>query len=527
MVDGISIYQNQIMQAGQSNQSVSQENIQQAHTQTTSVLQQELLQMVKGEILGATIMDLKGENVLLSLMNGQSIKAQLEHGVQPRLGETVLFQVKSNQNQQLLLRILPSEIRYNPTLQKALAAAGLPMTEQNLEMVNVMMQKQMPIDKNSLLNMARTVQSYPDVSPETLVQMKKLGFSITETSVQQFQSYKEGSHSLIHRFSNLMDELPKLLSQSGQQSIEGSVSETKQMLQFQKGFFDVLFPQQQEGEVARNPIDSFLSNSARETLEQQLQQIFQNEKSSLLSEEGKLHTSLTSKEFLTTLQKELSQFAFKDSKALQELFQGKEYKEVLKQVMKEQWMLEPEQVANKENIEKLYQRLNGQMERMESFLQQLQKEVPTLDKNVAQIRGNLEMMNQINQLYNYVQIPLKLQNQNAHSDLYVYRNKKKAQDDNGELSAFLHLELENLGTTDVKVKMLGNNVTTNFYLENDEAYQLLEEHMEELHQRLQEKGYNCNIFLENQEQEMDFVQDFLEKELPAGKVQQYSFNVLT
>ena len=143
------------------------------------------------------------------------------------------------------------------------------------------------------------------------------------------------------------------------------------------------------------------------------------------------------------------------------------------------------------------------------------------------MRGNLELMNQINQLYNYVQLPLKLHGQNAHSDLYVYTNKKKLQDAEGELSALLHLELDHLGTTDVQVKLLGNGVTANFFLSDELALRLVEQHVEELTERLEQKGYRCSVQLEQQVKEMDFVEDFLEREAPVGQLSRYSFDVLT
>lgn len=74
-------------------------------------------------------------------------------------------------------------------------------------------------------------------------------------------------------------------------------------------------------------------------------------------------------------------------------------------------------------------------------------------QTAADIRSNVEFMNQINQVYTYVQLPLKLSGQNASGDLYVYTNKKKLNDPEAELTAFLHLDLDNLGSTDVSIRM--------------------------------------------------------------------------
>jgi hypothetical protein len=42
----------------------------------------------------------------------------------------------------------------------------------------------------------------------------------------------------------------------------------------------------------------------------------------------------------------------------------------------------------------------------------------------------------------------------------------------GELSAFLHLDMDHLGSTDISVKMKGTAVKTNFYMADD-AHQLM------------------------------------------------------
>ena len=96
----------------------------------------------------------------------------------------------------------------------------------------------------------------------------------------------------------------------------------------------------------------------------------------------------------------------------------------------------------------------------------------------------------------------------------------------GELSAFLHLDMDNLGATDVSVRMKDRKVHTNFYLEDEKSYDLIEEHMAELMQRLQEKGYSCTVQVENQFRKKNLVEDFMQQEHPsAGILHRYSFDM--
>ena len=90
-------------------------------------------------------------------------------------GQSMFFQVKSNTGNQVA--ITPFTISGNGanyTLLEALKVAGLPTDGSYITMVDKMMEEQMPIDKNSLNNMARVMLANPDIDVETLVLMKKL-----------------------------------------------------------------------------------------------------------------------------------------------------------------------------------------------------------------------------------------------------------------------------------------------------------------------------------------------------------------
>ncbi|MCD7708649.1 MAG: flagellar hook-length control protein FliK, partial [Clostridiales bacterium] len=94
------------------------------------------------------------------------------------------------------------------------------------------------------------------------------------------------------------------------------------------------------------------------------------------------------------------------------------------------------------------------------------------------------------------------------------------------ITAFLHLDMDNLGSTDVSVKLFNKDVSTDFYLQNDAAYELVKMHIPELEARLREKGYNCTVSVVNEEKHVDFVEDFLKQDLPsAGQVHRYSFDM--
>lgn len=278
--------------------------------------------------------------------------------------------------------------------------------------------------------------------------------------------------------------------------------------------------------ATQGSLGEILGKEGAASLEQQLKALETDGKQVLFDKNGNLNTGMSAEEFLKNLNQLFKENEFPQKEALFKLFSGKEYQNILKKAVENQWYLEPQETGSKETVEKLYNRLQTQMNRLDEFIKQAGSGTEGLQKAVADVRGNIEFMNQINQIYNFVQLPLKMNGQNVNSELYVYTNKKNPRDMDGELSAFLHLDMDHLGSTDISVKMKGTAVKTNFYMADDASYELILAHAEELAERLENKGYQCQIEVKSEEKDMDFVEDFLKHDMPsAGKVYRYSFDV--
>lgn len=239
-----------------------------------------------------------------------------------------------------------------------------------------------------------------------------------------------------------------------------------------------------------------------------------------------LKQSMTAEDFLNTLRDALKQNQEYGFAGMTKLFGSKEFAAILKNRAEKQWLLEPEQLREASKVSDLYERLDHQMKQMENVMKAAGVTQNSFVQTAADIRSNVEFMNQINQVYTYVQLPLKLSGQNASGDLYVYTNKKKLNDPEAELTAFLHLDLDNLGSTDVSIRMKDKNVKTNFYIADDASYDLIEKHLPVLEKRLAQKGYRCSITMSKEEKKVEFVEDFLQRDMPqAGTLHRYSFDV--
>lgn len=201
-----------------------------------------------------------------------------------------------------------------------------------------------------------------------------------------------------------------------------------------------------------------------------------------------------------------------------EIFKSEPFKSLVKTSFQNRWTLTPEEISKDGKVEEFYEKLAKETSKLskvidDTIAQSGQDASVVQAKSAANISDNIEFMNQLNHMMNYVQLPLKLSDSNAHGDLYVYTNKKNLARNDGTLTAFLHLDMDNLGSLDVSIAMQTdkNRVTTKFYLDED-SLALVEEHKDELIERLSKKGYQCNaIMLEKDEDKT--VMDHLEEQV--------------
>lgn len=584
-----------------------------------------LEELSSGSVFEGTVSSVKNGKVTLALSDGQTITARLSGKVPLSQGTPMFFQVKSNDG--VTIEIKPytgAGSGGNPILTNALTEGTVPVTERNLAMVDAMMKEQMPIDKQSLLNMARIANMNPGVDITTVVNMTKLGIPVSPEMAAQFENYMTDEHAILQEMDQAMNELADLAGSSdltpdqavqmnhkilsillpeqtatgapvntegqietggqttaegqivtggqitaegqivtgGQTTAEGQIltdgrlgaeeqtvngeqtTTAGQAIQEGTGgqaLGDVLSEQQFSslGKLLQN-IPSLVESTKLfpEAMEQDIfidtledESVAQNlmtEDAAWKAADGKtaLDKNLTVSDFLRTVSQILSENNGMASQSIQKLFGSDAYKSLLRNVMEQQWLIQPEALKQEKKISQLYEKLEQQMRQVEDALKEAGITKTRFPETAAEVRGNIEFMNQLNQAYTYVQVPLKMSGQNANGELYVYTNKKNLRDPDAELSAFLHLDLEHLGSTDVSVKMQHRNVKTNFYMADDASYDLVEKYLPVLEQKLKDKGYQCTITMTKEEKKVSFGDDFLRKDMPqTGTLHRYSFDV--
>ncbi len=526
-------------------------------------VQNEIRNLLPGQTIQGAVVNRNGNVAQIALSQELLINARIDQSISLALGQNMSFEVKTNNGSVLSLTPLYANMANQATILRALGAAGLPETAENVEMVARMMEEGMPIDKDTILNVSRQLLEFPGQNPASIIQMIRLGLAVTELNIEQFEQYQNAGHQLLGSAETIMNELPEVFRELL------SEGRTEQAFAFYDQVLNILAEGDDAGAVIRKGTDNGTEQTAGVLPEEgaqpgrlmdpgflhaeevdrggSAQEAGQNQDltakqwstlSDLLRELGMdeqttgqiRNGELSAKDVLALIRNTLSSAGEHEmpSQMLERLFAGKEFEGLLKAEVGRQWLIEPRDVADPHKVEQLYERIREQSMRLNEAIQTAGKGDLPVARSVQNLQNNVDFMNQMNHMFAYIQLPLKLAGNNAHGDLYVYTNKKNLAAKDGNVSALLHLDMEHLGALDVYVAMQQNKVSTNFTLQDESALDLIEQHISLLDERLTKRGYALKAqfqIKEDEEQEGGIMQKILDQEKNISVLSRTSFDM--
>ncbi len=529
--------------------------------------------LVPGQILQGEVLENNGDMVrLLVNMNGEniSLQARLEAGVMLTLGKSLLFQVKNN-GSALSLSPLFENMGMEQNAAKALETASLPVNEETMAMTAKLMREGISIDKNTLQEIYHEVISHQDAELMDIIDLHKLNLPVTQENLNQMHSYKGLTHQLTGGIEQMSWDLQQLIRDMVADGQEKDVAAFLRAVLTSDGEMSALQEQNAlqgqktvltEGRVLLESVSELIQQADSSVvsdanlqqgslLQEGMEQAANVSQNEMMSENPAVITGTLWEVDTETLSESMKQamVAAKEKNPQQllgEIFQGMEragveknaltklvnsdvFKANLNELLQKQLLLEP-QKANKEQIKELYQKLEKQLTVISEALTQVGRENSSLGRNVQNLNQNLQFLNQMNNMYAYVQLPLKLSEGNAHGELYVYSNKRHLASPDGEVSALLHLDMEHLGPLDVHVRLKESQVSTQFFLQDDALLDFLSEHMDLLSSRLAKRGYQMTYSMkvrgeENEGNVNTTLQELLDENSNIPMLANYSFDV--
>lgn len=489
-------------------------------------------QSVTGEVIEAD-----GQDILLAIGKNQLLRARLSLAMDVEAGQQLTFGIKSIGGMKVVLSPLFENMTSGSGAEKALELAGLPRNEETMKMVEAMMKEGMKLDPDSLSSMYRTVNAHMDADINTLVQLNRMGLPVTEENITQLQSYKNYEGQVTEGVKILMGEVAEQLSSlaasdnpedvftflkvvlgepSGTENVqtEENMAGDDNVIQTFKNAVMTEAPEENAGKEKLPFMPGMAEQAGEKGLGMALSDVLQKAGFSEETVNACLKGELPAKELLTELGRLVKdgRLSTEQKNGILELLKDNEFLENLKKGLTEKFLLTPDEVGEEGQVEKLYERLDSQLSRMNQALQGMAKENPALSQSIQNLSSNVEFMNQLNQMFTYVQLPLKLSGQEAAGELYVYTNKKNLAKKDGQVSALLHLDLKHLGEIDIHVSLRDSHVSTKFCLSDEKALDLVAANIDTLNQRLMKRGYSMDASFEQKDKAQHPIDEMLDRD---------------
>lgn len=518
----------------------------------------------EGMVFKGEVLDIVDNKVLLRLENQLNFMARLQSDMELGIGDQLLFSVKENNGNQVFIKPMFDSLYSAQTqvLEKALDMAGLSPTEKNFAVAKELMEAGLPLDRASMTNLLSQSMKFPDTPISTLVSLNKLNIPVTQENILQFVKYENGQHQFAADIGNAITSMTDFVNAfpSKEQS-DVLISFAKEMVEYFTDSLDTSMPSA-EGEVvtetvtspeiATNQTDSVPEASPSDLQDTTpLEQKTDDEPVQYLTKETVLNekeatafmkemeqmgiskdmvssvikNSSSPETFLQNVLKTMEQ-VMPDSESVHTWLGSESFKKLFADLVNKNWGLDPKQMKSPKEIDDLYERIQKQSKHFEEAISAKGGDTKGFQQSFQNMKQNMSFMEQLNHQMIYAQMPLRLSNQNANSELYVYADKRKLMQKKDGVSVMLHLDMDHLGQTDVKIDLKGSHVNARFYFNDQESVNLVSGHMEELATRLKERGFSLTdeVVKRQPQESINKVIDEVIDENAEKSIKRYTFD---
>ena len=539
--------------------------------------------LTKGEVVKGEVTDLRSNEVTIRLEDGKTLHAKLSTAMELSIGQEAEFFVQETNDVLITLKLLSDgDTSFTESaIDKALEAAGLPKSQHGAEIVRSLLTAGLPANKETIQKMMQYSAANKDVELSTLTALMKNNLPVTKENATQLQAYRNFEHRLLGQAATLTSALSDafsygevspsftegllaqffgetgdvfaptgspISSQIPSQVAEGTANTTAgqrsadtaaltgdalavpgsdTVLQREAGHPDFTDSAVSEAGARSEeflPLKQLLSDSSYEAIGKALNSLPADYPELPVLKEGFANSTVTANQLFSALSSAATSGASERVTAL--LKEEPALSDLLGKTVLNRFVMTPEDLTKEHAVEDFYARTTKDLASLSELVNAdtASSAMKTVADTASNMQENLQFMNTLNQIFPYVQLPLKLTEQLTHGELYVYTKKKDLSAKSKEVSILLHLDMDALGPTDIHLSMLQQNVTAKFYLNESDAESLVTEQLPSLTEALQKKGYSLNASVMHREKEPDIVTDFLQDETTVS-MKRFRFDI--
>ncbi|MBR4776939.1 MAG: flagellar hook-length control protein FliK [Lachnospiraceae bacterium] len=203
---------------------------------------------------------------------------------------------------------------------------------------------------------------------------------------------------------------------------------------------------------------------------------------------------------------------------LKELFQSEPYRKMIGKALGEKFTLNADDIDSADSINDYYK----ETFKMLSKLSEMAGKESTLADKLSKPMDNIKFMDTLNNVFPYIQLPLKLNEGETHGELYVFKKGRNKAEPGDSSSVLLHLDMDSLGSTDIHLELKAGFLKLRFYCADEAAKDILSDHFSELETALNNKSFQVTSEFNVRTVETQHIVEALSGE--AGNMPEFKYN---
>ncbi len=493
-----------------------------------------------GDILGVEVIELSKNKIVIKLEDGRILNAKSKNPIDINIGDFLKIIIKNKTSSQVYVQILEENINIESqvtNIKEHLINLNYLPDEKNLDLVQAMINNEIPVTKESLQNAFNLLNEYEDLTTDKLIFLIANKLPISEESITILNNHISKNNLLgnkldllLEKLTFLEDTLSTIINTISNKTDKKDISSEKfdtinnngksNPLEVYEDMDDQEIQQQMLIEDKEKPLDTnFIASNKIDIDKSNYRQEDNNRFDTLLNNivENIFKSDLHNIEDQTLPIQELIKLIYSKinskldnnfDKPTNNLIQDKyildisnllennikTIKESIDKIFNKINVNKPDELAEEINPTKLIAKLISELESIEHKL----NDISIIDKKqfvdlVTNIKEDMLFMSQINKSFYLLQIPLNINNYNTSADLYILKNSHNKNKFNpSNLSVFLSIETSRLGTIQTLINIKQKDINCKFYLENKKVTSLIKSNLILLNTTLDAYGYRLN-----------------------------------
>lgn len=474
------------------------------------------LQLKTGDVIQAEVLEVNisesGENcVLLGLNNGAKIKAAVEEGVTITKGELLNFVVKDASEGNIILKIL-SSLDNSPTvsffktdetianISKLLSTLGFAVDKNILDVASESQQQGFVPSKTSLTNAIAMLSQAPDLTVENVaflcgngIFLKDSGIDFSDAVLQKtINEFLNRQTDFCNKVNNISDMITNVINEMKHFSSDFSINN----FVFISHNEDIALTDNQVQDM--NAKSSIHSAQKRNTTDKTY--IFDKDKAYIPSMPDRPETVIQQLEDI----KQRLDNNFVDIKKITKFIADQDnlYFEASD---REQLSLQNDNRNSNisHHVKHISEEFGGQIAKNISNIKNNLDELVNilsivntsasqqLHQNISEVQRTINLMFEFNKYINFYEIPLKVGDFKANTQLYILNNRRKAKSfyKNDGYTAYLSLDTLNLGRFDSIISIKNKTVNINISLQDKKQADFIKRNINSLIESIENLGF--------------------------------------